>query len=451
MSEFRPVLDYSTSNLPAPIAGIFDEPCVCIHVNQAWAGFLSGYLERLALPDMFGGDNEFSEQQILKLIAALGDDMACGGGCGCEALERELQDDLSSWVVENSDEIKQFDNNLSSVFPSLPDEFFFNEDVYRKVVCYALFRLFTEADRYRLALAQTSPTPIQGNTARLATTIAGVVGGGLLAASGVFRFIPVYAGLPALVFAGLGTVFFAIRDQMTNDPEPSTENEIEDIVCCVYDTLALPNIGINNLLAVIAGCISLFGSNDKRADVILASQVMLNRREFQFEFMSSINQIYQQTVGNAFLPNPAHLPCPCVGEDTWAVDINGGNAMFNTMSILIGEVKEDGVYTLPAPPAFGERLVMEIQVPDGCVVDTITVNARSDTNSDGADLGIGTLFPSVSRANWDFIPVGTFERTLNQELKVQVIRFVLEMLEDQPIFRIRMTGRGASIAPQYSA
>ena len=80
LPDFSPRHD----KMPAPQAGIFDNPTRSVCVNEQWIPFVSGLLTVLETAQYWEGDWERAEQEIIKLQAALAGspDYGCGGSTG---------------------------------------------------------------------------------------------------------------------------------------------------------------------------------------------------------------------------------------------------------------------------------------------------------------------------------------------------------------------------------
>lgn len=91
-----------------PTENILDSPTRCIEVNVAWAGFLSGMIERLAFYDVWDGDETTKETAINKIeeiLLQLGTDCPAPGGAADYTLEQDIDitSDVASYNLTSLD------------------------------------------------------------------------------------------------------------------------------------------------------------------------------------------------------------------------------------------------------------------------------------------------------------------------------------------------------------
>ena len=350
--------DPRKDKMPAPVAGIFDEPYVCVPINVDWRGYLIGVIERLAWGDVWEGDEDAqyaAVQEIYKLVNKMQT-----GGCEVPMLLRqkpgepcvmeysndggeEWSDafDFSqctaiatsetassiqlSWNVSieyNEGVIDDWISDPANVYPNFIYDSSPTDDDRDKALCYAIRNYVDMVCEAAISLIndKNQDTGELVGMWRNVASVAGIVSGSLIAVA----IFPAAALLAGFTFALSSVLVDIAATILADDPADYEDAEArENVACQMYESLA--------------------GSTPTRPQWRNSAGVPLSRASETVRLtVDAANQDRDTFVETLMLFNdavdvPGDLPdCPCLEEWEYTVDLTAVNGASDGWGVTPG-------------------------------------------------------------------------------------------------------------------
>lgn len=283
------------SALAAPVEHIFDEPCICLHVNVRWAAFVGGALHILEQPELWAG-SEDDKLAAIRQVGELLDSMACtcNEPCDCSLIV-QISLMIAAQLELTLEELD--DGTIGSFAPGYPDvgwdadsgdETQAEKDRRQAALCWAVAQYIAEVLRQAAAYVGELATIIQ-------------VLGGILA------FLNPPAGFALSTLGLLTKTFF---QALIEDPAA-----VSNVICCMYDGLTGVPVSFASFRESISDCGFEFGSNEAQIAGVLGQ---LNTDETNYRlFVRFVAKSYGS------VPEDFELST-CVCEECWEADLKCG-------------------------------------------------------------------------------------------------------------------------------
>lgn len=404
--------------LVAPDVGIFDEPCICLKLNQQWASHFLGAIQALIEDDAWLGtetDVFSAQQEVEKFLAQFGDNM------GCRTIFRQnpANDCQLQYSTDNGDTwdlafdyslclnegneianyytsqyqsfqdiynqfIENYVNNITDVKPDLgyddgPDDEFRN-----KAICASLERLIDVFCEKAIEWYDESAGKIESIQSLIALTslVTGIIG--LAAGPGASVGLAALAEQALLWAAGLGigsAVGSEFYDRLVNSQREDFEDDQakEDLACCLYAELYGVNANKDTVLSAIQSCAgSLTGSAAKIASVL---EITMAEDAAYAAFVEYLDYAFNLAKLD-ILPGE----CPCPDPDApWCYRI--------PFLLVQGGFTGQGTWTLNTgwkPASFQDsayRRQLSIGKSSIAAFTLVSITARYDYTKGTSDLG----------------------------------------------------------------